>query len=174
MAEIKFNNLFFALWPDQTVRTGLVHLQHGLSGHDGRWHHPDDLHMTLVFLGKVAPERLECVHRVAGKIAAQPFSIELNRLGYWKRPRILWCSPDHTPHPLIRLVHELQLGLSGCGFRPEQRDYRPHVTLARKAGRVDAGLLDVPVIWRPSEFVLAGSHSGTELPRYRILARWCI
>jgi 2'-5' RNA ligase len=174
LTDIKFNNLFFALWPDLDVRLELVRLQQEMCGHNGRLHHPQDLHMTLVFLGRVAPDQLTCIKRVADTVTPTQFALKLTRTGYWKRPRILWCSPDQTPEQLSQLVADLQQGLTSCGFQPEKRDYRPHVTLARKAKQTDSCALDSSVIWRPKEFVLAGSHSGPELPRYNILKRWRI
>jgi len=166
------HNLFFALWPDETVRSSLVRVQQSCSGSDGRMHHPEDLHMTLVFLGGVLSEQIPCVRDVANSLAAEPFSLELVRTGFWKRPRILWCGPERTPEPLQQLVHELQIGLTRCGFEPEKRTYKPHVTLARKASATPTQLLHEPIIWQPREFVLAGSHSGPKPPRYRILDRW--
>ncbi len=174
MAELKLHNLFFALWPDPAVRAELVHLQQTVSGQAGMVQHQDDLHVTLVFLGKVAPEMLECVRQAADGISVEPFALELTRTGYWKRPRILWCGPDQIPGPLNRLVLDLQQALTTCGFSPDKRDYRPHVTLVRKAVSVDAKALDATIVWRPHEFVLAGSHYDADRPRYRIMERWSI
>ncbi len=135
-------------------------------------HHPQDLHMTLVFLGRVLLEQFPCVRDVAAAIAAEQFRLEINQIDYWKRPRILWCGPDRTPDPLQQLVHDLQQGLTQCSFEPEQRIYKPHITLARKARPAPAQLLDESIVWQPREFVLAGSHSGPKPPRYHILDRW--
>ena len=174
MADSKLNNLFFALWPDESVRTELARIQHSISEQNGRLHHLQDLHLTLLFLGRVASDQLDCVRQVADSVVIEPFSFELVRTGYWNRPRILWCSPKQTPLQLIRLVHDLQQGVITCGFQPEQQTYRPHVTLARKAKPADNNTLNTGVIWRPKEFVLAGSHSGSDAPRYKILDRWSI
>lgn len=152
----------------------LVRLQRAVSGCSGRMQHPDDLHMTLVFLGRITPEQMACARQVADDIAADPFVLELDRTGYWKRPRIHWCAPKRTPEPLSRLVRTLQSGLTACGLQPEDREYRPHVTLARKAESVDNVALDASIIWQPREFVLAGSPPGDKLPRYRILDKWGI
>jgi RNA 2',3'-cyclic 3'-phosphodiesterase len=136
--------------------------------------HPDDLHMTLVFLGKVSPEQFPCIRKAAASLVAKPFTLELTKTGCWKSPKILWCGSELTPEPLECLVHNLQEGLAGCGFEPEKRVYKPHVTLARKAKSLPRQGLDHTIIWRPREFVLAGSHSGVKPPRYRILDRWTI
>ncbi len=130
--------------------------------------------MTLVFLGKVTSEQLECIIRVADSVDVTPISIKLARTGYWKRPRIHWCGPDMTPDPLKQLVLDLQQALVTCGFEPEQRDYKPHVTLVRKAIPVAVETLDAQIVWRPQEFVLAGSCYHATLPRYQIVERWGI
>lgn len=174
MSELKLHNHFFALWPDQTIRDELVGVQKSMSGRDGRIHHPEDLHLTLVFLGKVVPERLECVKEAANSITARPFTLELTKIDYWRRPRILWCGPDQTPDPLLQLVGDLQQRLLDCGFKPEKRIYQPHITLARRARFVSMTALDSRIVWRPTEFVLAGSHSGAKPPRYHVLERWRI
>ena len=174
MAEAKLNNYFFALLPDQDVRSELVNLQQSVCRDNGRLHHPLDLHMTLVFLGRTTPEQLLCVKQVADGVVAKPFTVELSRIGFWKKPKILWCGPDKSIEQLNRLVHDLQQGLTSCGFLPEKRNYTPHVTLARKAKPAEHAGVEAPIIWQPREFVLAASHSGSELPRYKVLDRWQI
>jgi 2'-5' RNA ligase len=174
LTELEFNNLFFAIWPNKEVRSELMRIQQTVCGHSGRLHHPEDLHLTLVFLGRVPPERIDCIEQVANGVTAVPFTLNLDRTGYWKRPHIVWCSPEQTPEPLNQLVHDLQLGLTNCGFQPEKRTYKPHVTLARKARPVKNSELDHSIVWSPHEFVLAGSHSRAELPRYTIIKSWGI
>lgn len=147
-------------------------IQQKVCGQNGRLHYPQDLHMTLVFLGRVTPEQLPCVIQAADAVVGKSFTLELDRNGYWKRPQILWCGPKQIPEQLSQLVQDLQQGLCTCGFQPEQRVYSPHVTLARKAKHAEANYLDESVIWTPGKFVLAGSHSGSELPRYRVLNQW--
>jgi len=164
--------LFFALWPDAGLSREINRLGEEVQGHGGRLHHPADLHMTLVFLGPVDPEQLPCIEQVADEILAESFGLSLDRIDYWPRPRILLLGSSETPEPLAALVKGLQAGLVECGFRPEKRPFRPHVTLARKARQVAASTLEQPLSWRPHEFVLAGSSMEAEPPRYRILKRW--
>lgn len=131
--------------------------------------------MTLVFLGKVDTDHIPCIRKVAASITVQPFTLELSEVHHWKRPRVLWCGPDHIPLQLSKLVNDLQQGLIACGFEPEERDYKPHVTLMRKVKDVQRMQpLDRPVKWKPREFVLAGSHFGAKPPRYSIMNRWSI
>jgi RNA 2',3'-cyclic 3'-phosphodiesterase len=164
--------LFFALWPGETERAALVGLQHALPWLGGRATHPRDLHLTLAFLGEVAPERRPCCEAAADGIQARPFDLRLDRVGYWPRPRILWCGSQFAPPPLLALVGSLTDALRPCGFPPERRPYAVHVTLARKAGAfkgIDVG--DWSLDWPVRGFVLAAGAEGPP-PRYRILRHW--
>jgi 2'-5' RNA ligase len=172
LAEPGIQKLFFALWPDQTIREGLLRIGRELPPHGGHAPHPPDLHLTLVFLGPVTAEQYPCVVRAAAAIRGVPFDLTIDRVGYWSRPRILWCAPAETPEPLQTLVADLQRELLHCGFRPEKRPYSPHVTLARKSRPVEFQLLSESLSWPAREFVLVASGPGGEPPRYRILERW--
>jgi len=166
--------LFFALWPDPGVRRQLAQLARRHRRPGGREHHPEDLHLTLAFLGPLTPEQAACARQAAGRIHSDPFELTLDRLGYWPRPRVLWCGPSHSPAALKGLVSGLwgELG-AACGLVPETRPYKPHVTLVRKQRQPAAGPLQPSIEWSAREFVLATSGGGPPRgPRYRVLARW--
>ena len=76
------------------------------------------------------------------------------------------------PAALEGLVRALWSELRGCGFKPETRPYRPHVTLARKAGAVTAFELEKGITWDVRAFSLITSDSGKKVPRYRVLKNW--
>ena len=160
------------MWPDPKVRRQLEEVARQLPPHQGRLGHPLDWHATLVFLGQVADDALPCVERVAAGISSEEFRMRIDQLGYWRRPRILWCGPSGTPETLRQLVFDLQQGLRECGFRPESRPYAPHITLVRKARPIVEPALQKPVHWEVREFVLAGSHAAAKPPRYQVLKRW--
>ncbi len=163
---------FFALWPERPVRDRLATEARQMDT-KGRFHHPVDLHMTLVFLGPVADGQLRCIEGVADSIRGQSFSLRIDGLGYWHRPRILWAGPKQTPEPLSQLVFDLQNGLKACGFEPERRRFKPHVTLYRKAGHTDPSPIEPAIEWPVKAFVLATSGGGAPgEPRYRVLKRW--
>ena len=156
------------------MREGLVRVTRRLPKHGGRELHPEDLHITLVFLGLVEPERYSCVEDVADRINAEPFGLAMDRVGYWKRPRILWCGSSQTPPALERLVRDLQHGLEDCGSQPEKRPYSAHITLARKARPVRGYDLDEPLRWPVHEFALIASHPGQTPPHYQVLKKWSL
>jgi 2'-5' RNA ligase len=164
--------MFFALWPDDEVRERLRAVQRDLASTGGRRVHPEDLHITLVFLGQVRAEQLPCVQGAAGRVDSAPLVLRLDRQGWWRGPRVAWCAPADMPAALPALVDQLWRGLRECGFEREARPYRPHVTLLRKARPLPGGLLAAPIPWQVRDFVLVTSDSQPEGPRYKVLQRW--
>ncbi|MCU7915367.1 MAG: RNA 2',3'-cyclic phosphodiesterase [Candidatus Thiodiazotropha sp. (ex Gloverina cf. vestifex)] len=163
---------FFALWPDDEVRLQISAMSRRMTS-KGRAHHPSDLHMTLVFLGQITDSQLRCINDAADGIRSRPFTLHLDRIDYWLRPRILWAGPEQTPEPLSQLVFDLKNSLIPCGFEPERRKYKPHVTLHRKAESIGPGGIAPSIEWPATDFVLAVSGGGAEgSPRYRVLRRW--
>lgn len=97
-----FPRLFLALWPDKATCDALTIWQSALSG---RKVPPENLHMTLVFLGAQPPNR---IHELARLIASSlpPFSIHLalDKQGYFTRSKIAWAGTDSPPeNPLQTL-----------------------------------------------------------------------
>lgn len=163
--------LFFALWPGERQRTELARIQGELPMHRGRKTHPEDLHITLVFLGDLDARRRSCAEEAADRVQTAPFALRLDHLGSFPRARVLWCGASQRPQPLLDLLHALSSGLRDCGFRPERRPFEPHVTLARKARPLGAQALEHPVVWPVSELALVIACPG-ERPRYRVERRW--
>jgi 2'-5' RNA ligase len=172
LADGDDRRLFFALWPDERTREQLAALARELPAADGRASHPQDLHVTLAFLGVVSPARLDCVLAAADAVRGAPFWLQVDRVGFWPRPRILWCGPDAHPPALLGLVDALRRELKACGFVPERRPFQAHLTLARKARKTAGFGLERAVSWPVSDFVLAGSRPGDPAPRYRVIGRW--
>ena len=76
--------LFFALWPDAGLRADLARLGQDADEPRSRPLVPGNLHLTLAFLGNVAPARLEAVHAAADVVDAPPFEVELKDPADWK------------------------------------------------------------------------------------------
>ncbi|MCU7906883.1 MAG: RNA 2',3'-cyclic phosphodiesterase [Candidatus Thiodiazotropha sp. (ex Epidulcina cf. delphinae)] len=167
--------LFFALWPKAWVRDELAALAQASAPGEGRRHFPEDLHMTLVFLGHVAASRRQCIEQVADAVRVRPFALTIDHTGFWSGPRIFWAAPGATPEPLKQLVLDLNNGLRGCGFEAEQRLYKPHVTLCRKARHAEPTPLPAGIQWQVRGFVLASSaNPGSSTTRYHVLRRWAL
>ncbi|BAO44854.1 RNA 2',3'-cyclic phosphodiesterase [Thiolapillus brandeum] len=164
--------LFFALWPDDALRRELAALQTLLPQGQGNWVHGSDLHMTLQFLGAVRPDQQACVSQAAARVQGHSFELEITHLDYWARPRIAWAGPETTPPALLQLVADLGQNLESCGFKAEQRPYRPHVTLVRKTPPSGRIRLARPITWTVEHFALLESRPGGEPPWYHVVESW--
>jgi 2'-5' RNA ligase len=167
--------VFFALWPDEATRQALRRAtRKAVRKSGGRAVAPENFHITLAFLGSVPVERLDCIQAAAGRVRAAPVSLTLDRLGYFARPRLLWLGAGNVPATLTALVQTLNAALGTCGFKPDPRPYRPHVTLARKVSK--PGELDTlpTIVWHVRHFVLAESVTAARGPHYQVLESWAL
>ena len=165
--------LFFALWPDDAQRRALVErLPAVLAGVHGKPQRPDQWHVTLEFLGAVPAERVPAVRAAADTVEAEPLSVAFDGLDHWRRPQVYCLSAATTPHGLARLVTELRAALFAQGFVPETREFRPHVTLARKVRSAHPRPLESPLVWSADRFALVRSVSDPAGSRYEPLDWW--
>jgi 2'-5' RNA ligase len=133
--------LFLALELPEQLRGALAALQERLrSGEEGwRWVRPEGLHVTLRFLGEVAPERLPELSPAFREAAARgaPPEIEVEGLGTFPprgRPRVLWVGlRDRSGGGLATAAAALEAAAREAGFPAEERAFSPHLTLARAA-----------------------------------------
>lgn len=152
----------------------------------GKWTHPADYHITLVFLGAFPTERLTQLSEELAAAARNtvPFSLASSGLGCFGHadsPRVLWANVPGELEPLARLQNDVETRLAVLGHVADNRPYSPHITLARKfkgpkppqavIAAAAQHLQQQPVDWLADELVLYASHPQ-ESPMYRPLARF--
>lgn len=165
--------LFFAAWPAPGVQRALCDLGRGLQKQCGGRSLPArNIHLTLVFLGGVARERLADLEAVAGGITAPRFDLEVDRVEYWRHNRIVWAGVARCPDALPLLVEKLERGLSSSGYRFDRRPYSPHVTLLRNARRAPADSAMRAIAWPVSGFALVESVPRDNGRAYEVLREW--
>ena len=173
MTAASRQRLFFALWPDDETRGAFARLAStGLAPANGRLIAPSNLHLTLEFLGNLEAELRERVELAADTLSAPAFELEFQRLGYWPRPRVLWSAPERTPEALTGLVTMLRRALVACGHKPESREFRAHVTLARKVRGPVRETAHVSVRWSVYDIHLVASERLPQGARYRPIKSW--
>lgn len=106
-----------------------------LSGEKVSWVDLRNIHITLFFLGDTDPGILGGLSRNLETIAStySPISIRVKGMGYFgsrMSPRVLWAGVDGGD-PIVRLRNDVQNAVVQYGFEPEDRNFSPHVTLAR-------------------------------------------
>ncbi len=167
--------VFFALWPAAPVAKRL----HALGGEahalcEGRRMRRDTLHMTLAFIGDVAPERLAALLAVGDRVGAAAFTLALDRLAGWRHNRIVWAGAHETPAPLAALVGRLNGELAAAGFPVEQRSFAPHVTLLRNARATLPERTVDPIEWRVDGFALMESQRREDGAHYTPMGQWTV
>ena len=103
---------------------------------DARWVKPENIHLTVVFMGNIKSDDL-------GRLGAEvedvcsgygTFDIALKGMGCfpnWHRPRVLWMGLDGNLGRLSQFRDDLQKSLKAFGIKEERRRFKPHLTLAR-------------------------------------------
>ena len=126
--------LFFALWPNHRQRECLRDVIGSVSKTvEGRAVDRRNWHVTLVFIGAFPAHRVPYLHERAQGIQVAPFRLTFDRLEYWARPRVASLCAATVPPELQDLVDRLNAIMLDLGLKPEERAYRPHITVVRKA-----------------------------------------
>ncbi len=172
MADNTSKRLFFALWPEDPLREQLHELSRRFAHRTGKRVRRENLHITLFFLGAVDPEQQHCLEAAADAIHARPFTLSLDHVSWWSRSRVLFAEASETPAELIDLVAELKPACQSCGFEPERRPFRAHMTLARKVTRSPPSTDIEPVAWLARSFSLVESRILPAGAEYTVLRSW--
>lgn len=160
--------LFFAIWPDETIRSGIVARRECL-GRIGRRRVPEhNLHLTLLFLGDQPAERMAAFEAAAASASVPGCELILDRFGWFARAGVVWLGGE-APDCLRQLVAELKATLSPNGLDFDKRPFRPHVTLFRKIRKRPRLPSIEPLTWPVRDFVLVESLPGQP---YRVVGRW--
>lgn len=170
MADSKLR-LFFALWPDPQTRAALAALAARVAGETGgRATAPDNVHLTLAFLGAQPREAVAEFAARARAIDASPFVLTLDHIDCWRKNGVAWLGASEIPPALASLRQLLIASLAALGIADDARPFAVHVTLARKVTSLLRRRLPSPIAWPVDALALVVSDTGTEGPVYRVLA----
>ena len=128
--------LFVALDLPEAVRHALAELIANLKpkSQGARWVQPENLHITLKFIGHVGNEKLSPIQSALSSIhTAQPIELRFRGIGFFpneRRPRAFWCGVAGSPN-LAELAADIDRALVPLGIEAETRPFTPHLTLAR-------------------------------------------
>jgi 2'-5' RNA ligase len=132
---------FVAIFPPPEIRKkALVSARRLPSDDRVRWIRPENVHLTLKFLGDVQGLLLDSLSAALREICAShaPFDATLAELGAFpsaRRAQILWAGVGAGSDRLRSLAGEIDATLAPLGFEREKRPYVPHLTLGRVRGR---------------------------------------
>jgi 2'-5' RNA ligase len=106
-----------------------------LVGSSVRWVTPENIHLTLKFLGEISSSNIDLLTQTlkteAGRHAA--FDIRVGNVGAFPNPRrarVLWIGLD-TPPALVRLQHGIEAATSRLGYPADDKAFSAHLTIGR-------------------------------------------
>jgi len=93
---------------------------------------PENLHITVKFLGEVEPAQIEPIVEALRAVRVDPFEMTVGHAvcNPPRRPRVIWCDVRDAGESAA-LARQVDDVLAPFGFSRETRPFRPHVTLAR-------------------------------------------
>ena len=127
--------LFIAINFNDETRSRLLALRDELRGKSqrGNFSAPENLHLTLAFLGECNNKQTTVVKSVLSNVSIEPFDAAVDCIGRFKRDGgDIWWAGLHEHKPLIALQRELTEKLIDAGFSLDKRKYNPHITLGRE------------------------------------------
>ncbi len=97
---------------------------------------PENIHITLYFLGEVPEERITLIRNIVENCSENinEFEIHITRLGAFPKPtkpRVIWAGISTGGEILTQIANCLRDKLPRHGFRREDKEFHPHITLAR-------------------------------------------
>lgn len=163
--------LFLALWPPAEVAQALAAAgERKAEACAGRPVAAVRIHLTLVFLGEVAPGRVDAVREAARDAWRGPIGLSIDRCGSFGRAKVAWVAPSRVPDALAQLHSRLEDALRSGGFDLERRAFAPHLTLVRRIRRPAAPAPIEPIAWEADHFRLVETRA--EGGGYGEVARW--
>lgn len=165
--------LFLALCPGQAV-------QAALATHADAWHWNEgaaryaaaDWHVTLHFIGAVPHSRLDEL-RTGLDVPAPPFELRFGQPALWPHGLAVLL-PMAVPAALQQMHDQLAHRLHQLDLRTDERPYRPHLTLARRAQAARPPARWPAWGWQVQGYALMASTGDTEAggQRYRVLQQY--
>lgn len=179
--------LFIAIEIPETVKAELNEMQVKLrrAGAEVGWTKPENIHLTLRFLGETGEDKLDDLKRICAETSAEfhPFALRLKDIGYFpnfRQPRVLWVGLAGEIESAVQLQKNLEEGLTTSGFKPEDKAFKPHLTIGRvKSGKnvkplvATADMYQLPEMsFGVGEIVLMKSDLHPAGARYTAISRF--
>jgi 2'-5' RNA ligase len=166
---------FFALWPQPQIQSALE--QWG-----GRWAEAargrpssgGSAHLTLAFLGELERDGAELA-RAREAAAACPFaafSMTVECGGWFRAKRLGWLAPGSVPQALLDLADALRAVLTAREVRFDLQPFVPHITVLRRALRLEPAPSASPLVWTVDSFALMASVPRGGGRAYERIGEW--
>jgi len=115
------------------------------TGADLKCVRPENIHITVRFLGSIRPEVVNNVHSEMERASFAPFDVKIRGVGVFptiKYARVVWAGIQEGAEELRQIFNQLEPGLRRLGLKSDVKGFSPHITIARvRTGRNREGLL---------------------------------
>ena len=172
--------LFIAVNFNDEIKNQILEVQEQLRSRStkGNFTRPENLHLTLAFLGETPEEKLACLRGIIGDIRSPPFDIAFSRTGCFthSRKELWWIGTEGGSPGLssLKSIHsKLVRDLLDAGFPVDERPFNAHITLAREVKRLEPIVLTCPeIILKVNRVSLMKSeHPGRVLTYTELMGR---
>lgn len=132
----------------EAVKKKLIEIQSRAAetGADLKLVEPENIHMTIRFLGDISLNMVEKVFVEMQEVKFKPFPVQLSGLGVFPSlnyPRVLWVGMGMGAEQLQGIFTQIEPRLQILGFSPEGNAFNPHLTIARvRSGKNKSQLAD--------------------------------
>jgi 2'-5' RNA ligase len=95
---------------------------------------PQNIHMTVRFLGNVDLGMVDAVYEEMKQVSFAPFEVEIRGLGAFPNlqyVRVVWAGIQKGADELKDVFNQLEPRLRKLGFKPDTKGFSPHLTIAR-------------------------------------------
>jgi 2'-5' RNA ligase len=133
--------VFIAIDIDEQIREALRDLQQQLQSKvdirksDVKWVNPDNMHLTLKFLGETKDEQVPEVCNIVKDVVSRykNFELDVETVGHFggRSARVLWVGCGQNCEELLRLQEDIERQLASAGWPEEKRRFTGHLTLCR-------------------------------------------
>jgi 2'-5' RNA ligase len=134
--------VFIAIDIDDKIRKAIAYLQKQIASKvssvkqgDLKWVEPNNIHLTLKFLGEISDEQLEEVKEITKTVAQahQKFNLDIESVGSFggRSAKIVWVGASKGTEELLALQKDLDDLLDQAGYPKEEREFSAHLTLCR-------------------------------------------
>ncbi len=130
--------LFIAIKVPQFQKLNEIYNEIKLSGADVKLVEPNNIHITLIFLGEVPDNKVDLVKEALSSLQFNKFKVVMKGMGTFPsitKPRVIWVGISEG-FPQLRDIRSFLLKeLRSRGIRPEdEKEFVPHITLGRVKG----------------------------------------
>ena len=160
--------LFFAFWPDGGARARIAEAAASLGlAEQARRVPPENYHVTLAFVGEVAPPQLAVLQQSGGLLRGSDCTMLFRKCEYWEEPRVVAAVAEETPAAMLELCTLLHRALALEPTLP-----RAHVTLARKVMQAPVLQAMSPFQWNAQSVSLVRSDTSRTGSVYTVVDTW--